>query len=368
MGPEWDSVAVKAAENTLEIPLSSLPSCPELSWMTGGDLYHYVTWRLGRESQNSRSSYRTHTIRLILRTPPSPGDSNVVTRTTTDSDHLAKLFEISAGTDVILRSSDTVDFFVSERFLRLALPAFASIISSGSVGENGVKVIAVPETSHTLRHLLLILYNCIDTPGVNDGELFFEMGHTIQKYSLQFIESKLRLTLRSSPIMTKEPLRAFSIATLFGWTEEAKSAAVNTLGTALESLRYCSELERIKGADFFRLLEHRFKCVEVVGELITSNECTSPGDLIGNSGTSYPLSSSIKAKIQGILKQCPQGNAIRESTFLNIRVQRKTNDWSFEKSYKTLADVIEEAVIKVTHLISYLLIITDKWVWVYCTV
>ncbi|PFH50252.1 hypothetical protein AMATHDRAFT_4158 [Amanita thiersii Skay4041] len=294
-------------------------------------------------------------------TLPSLDTQEIPTPITTGSEEAGKPFDASARADMILRSSDMVDFFVLEGLLRVVSPVFETMITSGSVDGNGMKVVSVTESSHTLRHLLLILYHLADTPDIDDGKLYFLIGETGKKYALQFVESRLRTSLRSSLFMTSQPLRAFAIAMKFGWMEEARLAAVNAHGRFIQDMKYCSELEGITGTDLFRLLEHGFKCVDAVDEMITSS-CQS------HNISAYYVVEGMKGftalrRIQEVYKSRPRGSAIKEDTGLDLAIQHRNNFDCGKTSYYTskstgnyhqlrrlLADRIDETVMKEGHL------------------
>src|ERR1700760_2438997 len=77
----------------------------------------------------------------------------------------AKPFDSSAKADIILRSSDFVDYFVIKLLLSSVSSVFDAIftkLEGGGETRNGLHIIAVDENSDVLRQLLLLIYAHID--------------------------------------------------------------------------------------------------------------------------------------------------------------------------------------------------------------
>ncbi|PFH50253.1 hypothetical protein AMATHDRAFT_4159 [Amanita thiersii Skay4041] len=354
IGSDWDSVAMTAAQNSLSIQLKNLQFSPELGWITGGDLYQFLQWHCRRspywcsqddispiDRTRQSSILKQVAIQKIIKFKP---------------ENAAAPFDASANADMILRSSDMVDFFVFEGYLRVTSSVFNKMIPLEPVDGNlkdGMKVVSVTENSHTLRQLLLILYQSINAPDIASGTIYFEIGEAAKKYDLQFVQLKLRLSLHSSLLMANDPLRAFAIAMKFGWMDDARSTAVNTLTTPFRDLEYCSELEKITGADFFRLLEHRCKCIEVANDQVNKlYRGFSPPRVNTNDGRRcfLPPSYSFQSKFQEILKSRPRGSAILNDTNLDLdflrAYQEKGNNTNILEGRRALAELVDEAVLK----------------------
>ncbi|PFH50232.1 hypothetical protein AMATHDRAFT_104187, partial [Amanita thiersii Skay4041] len=168
--------------------------------------------------------------------------------------------------DMILRSSDSVDFFILESFLRIISPVFEDKCSMNQASNGGVTarsrlpVMEVGENSRTLHHLLLLIYPYDDQPPLQDAELFSNVAAAARKYKMTGIEKKLEGYLAGSSLMSSEPLLIYARAISLGWGETAKSAAKSMLSQDLQDMTYVKGLEYITGMDLQHLMEYRFRC------------------------------------------------------------------------------------------------------------
>jgi len=98
-------------------------------------------------------------------------------------------FNFSPMTDMILRSSDAVDFYVSRPFLQIISPVFAEFFSDtkGSDVECGPSVIHLSDHSKALRHFLLLLHH--HKPLANDPELIADICMVARKFDMPAIEA-----------------------------------------------------------------------------------------------------------------------------------------------------------------------------------
>ncbi|KAF8634584.1 hypothetical protein AX17_004173 [Amanita inopinata Kibby_2008] len=265
LGHGWDKVVTIAAQNSLQIPMEELMYTDELRQISAADFYCYMRYRLEWERykpvRNVHLPFDKPASPTTSR-PPAPVDS-------TSQDQTISRFDSSAEADVILRSCDSVDFYVLRVLLRLVSSAFDAMISLNEKNGNfkdGLVVVPVTEDSSKLRQLLLIIYHYADVPNPSD-ELYLDVGIVAQKYKMQTLELRLRAKFHTSPLLTEEPLRTYAIAVKFNWEDEAKLVAANTLHRSLYSLAYNEELKRISGADFYHFLKYRFRCVNAVNQI-----------------------------------------------------------------------------------------------------
>ncbi|KIL69234.1 hypothetical protein M378DRAFT_38497, partial [Amanita muscaria Koide BX008] len=142
-----------------------------------------------------------------------------------------KPFDASAKADVILRSYDSVDFFVLKPILCLASLVFDHMFSTtqeSNETKNGLPVVDLAEDSTTLYSLLLLLYPYAKKP-TNTLEVYTRVAEAAKKYAMDETLQKLKELVMSCDTMVEEPVAAFAVATHFGWVEVMREAAHNSL-------------------------------------------------------------------------------------------------------------------------------------------
>ena len=194
--------------------------------------------------------------------------------------HAATLFNSSAKADAILRSSDSVNFFVIKLLLCLVSPIFTDIFSSNHTidsedeTQNGLPIISVTEDSKTLRCVLLFIYpsyvtGCEPLLGIDD---LCPVAKAIQKYSMDCIEGRIKEMVITPQLLQEHAFRVYTLAVHLGWTDIAARAALNTLKTPLSDLPFVDELHMISGADLYQYLSYRFRCEKYEDDLIGGEE------------------------------------------------------------------------------------------------
>ncbi|KAK2462722.1 hypothetical protein APHAL10511_005240 [Amanita phalloides] len=187
-------------------------------------------------------------------------------------------FTSSAKADVILRSSDSMDFFVLKAFLSFASPIFDDMMSPGQGDENdkrnGLHIVPLPEDSKTVYNLLLLIYPFVERSAADIGT-YLKVARAAKRYQMDKVEERLRKQFVKSGVMKEEPFRSFAIAVHFGWKEEARAAAAKTLTATLDSQVRDEELKMISGSDFHKLIRWRSECHRAVATLLRSDEAQS---------------------------------------------------------------------------------------------
>ena len=178
-----------------------------------------------------------------------------------------------AKADIILRSSDNVDFRVFKLFLSLASPFFETLFDIPQpVKENGdqeikdgLVVIPVTENSKTLDALLRFCYpsTLVDDPNIEVLKDAMDVLEAARKYSLDAIEKKARQAIANPKILEAEPLRCFAIAHRGGLREETILAARYTLTQPLIP-SWFQEIELITATDLLSLLTYHRRCGDAV--------------------------------------------------------------------------------------------------------
>ena len=171
--------------------------------------------------------------------------------------------------DVILRSSNNVDFRVFKLFLSLASPVFEALFdipqptkpSGDQEVRDGLAVIPISEDSKTLDILLRFCYPCTlaEDPSLEVLKDVMDVLDAATKYSLDAIEKKARQAISNPKILEAEPLRCFVIAHRGHLREETLLAARYTLTQPLIP-SWFQEIELISATDLLALLTYHKKC------------------------------------------------------------------------------------------------------------
>ena len=199
--------------------------------------------------------------------------------------------------DIILRSSDLINFYVLKAFLSYVSPFFKDMFALPSTTTNeimdGFPVIAVAETSETIRLLLDLIYPHVDKPQIDDVALFLNVCKATRKYCMDMIENRLRIQIVSSHLTVSEPLRVYAVAIDLGWEDVALIAARNASKISLDKLPRAQELQNISGSGFFRFLDYKLRCdklpfVDTLKAFPLPASVTSAPTLTGNVFTARP--------------------------------------------------------------------------------
>jgi len=172
--------------------------------------------------------------------------------------------------DVILRSSDGVDFGVHKLLLSEASPFFETMFSlpQSSLKEvsndSPVPVIPVTEHSMTLNILLQICYPIPD-PALESLEDVANTMAAALKYEIEVARLLCTNRLLSPDLLERDPVGVYAVATSLRLEDEARIAAKNTLRHPFPpSGDVPGALDRISGRSLYRLFEYRENCKQAV--------------------------------------------------------------------------------------------------------
>ncbi|KAI6010367.1 hypothetical protein PISMIDRAFT_49044, partial [Pisolithus microcarpus 441] len=176
--------------------------------------------------------------------------------------------------DVILRSSDGVDFRVFRLFLSLASPFFETLFDLPQPSQaanadmeikDGPPVIPVSEGSKTLDSLVRFCYPCTlaEDPVIEDFREIISVLDAAKKYSLDVIQSAVCKSLFIPKILEVNPLRCFAIACRDRMQDECTLAAKYTLREPLIP-EWFEEIELITSAELLSLLTYHQECSKAV--------------------------------------------------------------------------------------------------------
>ncbi|KAI6149635.1 hypothetical protein BKA82DRAFT_161565 [Pisolithus tinctorius] len=179
-----------------------------------------------------------------------------------------------ARADVILRSSDDVDFRVFKLFLSLASPFFETLFDLPQPSEemstdvemkDGLPVIPVSEDSKTLDPLLRFCYPCTlaEDPALEDFRDVINVLEAAKKYSLDAIEQTVCKSLFNPKILEENSLRCFAVACRARLQDESVLAARYTLREPQVPVWF-EEIELITSTELLALLTYHRKCATAV--------------------------------------------------------------------------------------------------------
>ncbi|THH15192.1 hypothetical protein EW146_g5241 [Bondarzewia mesenterica] len=175
------------------------------------------------------------------------------------------------GADIILRSSDDVDFRVHKLILSLWSPFFKDMFSlpqpsptaidNTTAGE--IPVIPVTEDAETLDFMLRSIYP-VRSPKIkklSDLRFVFEAS---RKYQIETFDGVAEESLMGA--VEQDPVSVYALACRFGLNEIASKAAPYTLNRPLSEFSDC--LQYISGEDYWRLMKYRHGCAVAAREVV----------------------------------------------------------------------------------------------------
>ncbi|KZP19337.1 hypothetical protein FIBSPDRAFT_564652 [Athelia psychrophila] len=178
--------------------------------------------------------------------------------------------------DVILRSSDNVDFRCYKILLSLTSTFFErmfslpqAIMEDGILMKDGLQIVPMEEKALILEAVLRLCH-----PSSTRNPLILELDDiksvydTARKYVMEDVEETIRNTLISAQLLEQAPMRVFGIACALRLGAEAQIAAAATLESDLGDLVYFPELEYLSGGEIYHLQRYHKACRKVVQEVI----------------------------------------------------------------------------------------------------
>lgn len=129
----------------------------------------------------------------------------------------------TAGGDLILRSSDTVEFSVHSLFLSVASSVLSAMITVNGTRQN---LVEVTEKAELVALMLKFIYPLLP-PTVSSFQQLSDALGVAEKYKLEAMKLLLRKQMVSpnEPIsISADPLRAWTVAAYHGLPEETDAA------------------------------------------------------------------------------------------------------------------------------------------------
>lgn len=332
----WHAEATKAARHTISTPWRQMPYNDELRNISGADFYEYLAFRKGSK-----------TLRQAKPLPPiSTATKTNIRKPFIDAE---KPFDSSAKADIILRSTNGVDFYVLRALLDLVAPAFPD--ASVTCLKNKLPVLNMEEDSTTLRHLLSFIYPQPVDNQIDDIDNFVKVCRAAQKYGMGIVGERLKHQLDVSRHIVDDPMRALWVATAFRWEKVAKKAAKNALALPLPSDRISleDELWFVSGADVYWFIQYKLACCDAACEAVLQDRL-------------FALDKSkekerVFQRIIDSLKESPRGTSIKQTCISEIQeTSNEPSDYQANFLFKLLkkrdklVTIVENAISKVSLL------------------
>lgn len=161
--------------------------------------------------------------------------------------------------DLILRSSDTVDFRVSSFILAMSSDIFSAMLEACEAGSGDVRdgcpIVQLQENSEALDYLLRVIYPR-KAPAFDDISKIPPVLHAALKYDMEKAVEVVSGALRS--FAPKVPLRVWCIAVRCRLEPEARAAADEMVRQSLQVLDLpSSELQDLHAGAYYRLIRYR---------------------------------------------------------------------------------------------------------------
>lgn len=173
------------------------------------------------------------------------------------------------NTDVILRSSDRVDFYVRKGILSEVSGLFEDMFTLPQLPASrkrkerddedyvdDVPVVQMAESSEVIDTLLRFCYP-IANPALNDLNLIFQLLEATRKFGMDVVGELV--TAQATPYYEQHPYDVFAEAYARGWRKEMQEAAKASLLHAAPS-KNTTALKNISVAQFFWLQEYHERC------------------------------------------------------------------------------------------------------------
>ncbi|KAF8267378.1 hypothetical protein EI94DRAFT_1683830 [Lactarius quietus] len=123
-----------------------------------------------------------------------------------------------ADADIILQSSDQVDFHVFKDILSVSSPFFKSMFSlpqpvGSAAGEKQIAVIDLAENSRTITTLLTFIYPLVSTaPELETLDDVMDAFVAAKKYDLAIVSQRLNQMFAEAKVLQDDPVMAFCVA------------------------------------------------------------------------------------------------------------------------------------------------------------
>ncbi|KAH9919899.1 uncharacterized protein B0H18DRAFT_1122212 [Fomitopsis serialis] len=165
------------------------------------------------------------------------------------------------GADIIIRTSDRVEFHVYKLILREVSSVFADMVSLPPTRESDADVVDVTEDSVVWEHILRMCYPFARS-AVIAPDHFWPLLEAAKKYDMNGVREAVGREMLTAPILERRSLRVYLLACGHGLQDVAIEAARASLRQPLDEDTLVPELRCVTSAAYFRLLRYRRDCVK----------------------------------------------------------------------------------------------------------
>ncbi|KAI9069765.1 hypothetical protein FKP32DRAFT_1671103 [Trametes sanguinea] len=220
--------------------------------------------------------------------------------------------------DLVLRTSDQVDFHVHQRRLADVSHVFADMLSfpHPPSADNAVPtkpVVDVAEKSELWGKLLPLFCND-EEPRLSLADISSVL-QACRKYQASGVSSRMRAQLFIPPFLDEKPFTVYALACFGGFEDVAEAAAKRTL-----RLPACpedvAEYSLISGRAVYRLIEYRKHCGEAASAVI----CLAPGGNLTSRSSWLP--DYINSYASAVSCPCGYGLSIYPQFGHSVRVRQ----------------------------------------------
>ncbi|KAK0463320.1 hypothetical protein IW261DRAFT_1427831 [Armillaria novae-zelandiae] len=176
--------------------------------------------------------------------------------------------------DLVIRTSDNVDFYVLSALLSLKSPSsfFRHVLKNSQHTEekDGFPVLEVMEDSGTFRTILLLCYPD-DAPQIKSVEQIGAVKTALDKYCMDHAQERFMQMVTASSLMKEHALRIFVLALARGWRVLGEIAAKSTFTNPLdEPEAELEELGCINALQYVQLRNYRRECRRVIRDMLNA--------------------------------------------------------------------------------------------------
>lgn len=322
----WRAEATRAALHTLSTPWCELPYNDELRNISGADFFDYLDLKYSQESKFLLPVEQCSSTAAVIDTDPDAEKPFI------DAE---KPFDSSGKADVILRSTDGIDFYVLRSLICFVTPFFDSVSSTSQ--KNELPVLDIEEDSATLRHLLSLIHPCVESR-IDDIDTFIRVARAARRHKMGVVGEKLRQQLDESRHIADDPVRTLWVAIAFGWGQVAKKAAMHAL--ALPAVIVLDkELWLVTGADVYWFYKYRLACGDAACQAVLQDELFAT-----------PMTRWDYKAVQRIierLKSCPRGTSVIKACKSDTRATSQPFLFELMKKRDKFVAAVEDAISKV---------------------
>ncbi|KAJ6474971.1 hypothetical protein C8R45DRAFT_873986 [Mycena sanguinolenta] len=165
-------------------------------------------------------------------------------------------------TDIILRTSDGVDFYVHREILSLVSPVFETMFTLPQAEQPSAvaAVVDVQEASPVLDRALRFFYPCtqLTVDGLDELKEITEI--LISKYDMQWLIPSVKKHFER--YFASDPITVYVYAYMYGWEDLGRAAAKETLKLPLRTSDEDSPevLKLIPAHVYHQLIRYHYRC------------------------------------------------------------------------------------------------------------